>query len=57
MYQAKVLLILFRPINSNMILKKHKNKFKKSKGNTTNKRKDNKLQNKTRKFFNKFDFR
>lgn len=42
-------------MNLNTILREHRKKFNKLKENTMNKRKENKLQNKMKKYFNSFD--
>lgn len=55
MYQAKVNILLFRPTNLIMTLRRLRNRFKRSKESTINKRKDNRLHQKTKKFYNKFD--
>jgi hypothetical protein len=55
MYQAKVNISLFRQTNLSTILKRLKKKFKRLKENIMSKRKDNKLQNRMKRFCNKFD--
>lgn len=43
-------------MSSNMTLKKPRNRYKRLRESTTNKRKGNKLLKKTRKYCNRFDF-
>lgn len=50
MYQAKVIILLFRPIRWNMISNASRKKFKKSEENTMSKRRDNRSTNKTKSY-------
>ena len=55
MYQAKVFILLFRPISLSTTLNALKKKSKRLDVSTTNKRKGNKSVKKTKRFYNRFD--
>ncbi len=55
MYQAKVIKNIFRQINSNMTSSALKNRSNKSAVNTTNRKRESKLINKTKRSSNKYE--
>ena len=55
MYQAKVLILLFRQINLSMTFKELRKKSKRLDVNIMSKRKENKLVKRTKRFYTRFD--